>query len=116
MISKIPNFDRVKAEKETKILNIEPEEEFIVSQRVANENKTIPEPNESNKKNATSNGKVEIVMDSMTPNKTLAMNTTKISGTPIGMQFLYQADKLACIVKCHTKEHLAEAQKRVSYK
>ena len=138
-ISKPPNLDLVKQKYEDKIFDNESEEQFIVSQGVTYDNQDNPRTNHSADKsislgdrnsshiesnqtipeerkddNTTSNGKAEIVIDSMKPNKTQDTNKTKIDGKPIGMQFLYQADKLACVVKCHTKEHLAEAQNRVS--
>ena len=138
-ISRPPNLDLVKQKNEYEIFDDDSEEQFIVSQGVTYENQVNPRTNhsadnsislgdqnsshiESNQKipeerkddNTTSNGKSEIVIDSKNPNKTQDTKKPKINGKPIGMQFLYQADKLTCVVKCHTKEHLEEAQNRVS--
>ena len=139
-ISKPLNLDRVKQQEKVETLNNESERQFIVSQGVTYENQVNPQTNQSAEKsislgdrnsshvdsnqtiseeqkddNSTSNGKAEIVIDSMKPNKTQDTSKSKITGKPIGMQFQYQADKLACVVKCHAKEHLEEAQNRVSY-
>ena len=112
MISKLPSAERVKEHK----ANVSGEplsgEQEVVSESVADDfNKTAGEKTKSS--NTTTDGKAEIVIDSMKPNKKLQTSMTKMNGKPIGMQFLYQADKLTCVVKCHTKEHLEEAQKRV---
>jgi hypothetical protein len=66
-------------------------------------------PQESVNENVTS-GKAEILIDSVQRDSS---EKTTYNGKPIGMEFLYQADKLACVVKCHSKEHLLEARTRV---
>ena len=54
--------------------------------------------------------KAEILIDSM---KNDSSRKTSYKGKPIGMEFLYEADKLSCVVKCHSEDHLLEARKRV---
>ena len=112
MISKLPSSEMVREQKSKVSSENLSEEQEVVSERIADDcNKTTSEKAKSS--NSTTDGKAEIVIDSMKPNKKLQTSMTKMNGKPIGMQFLYQADKLSCVVKCHTKEHLEEAQKRV---
>ena len=112
MISKLPSAEKVKEQKGKVSSETLSREQAVVSESVSDHfNKTASEELESS--NSTADGKAEIVIDSMKPNKKLQTSMTKMNGKPIGMKFLYQADKLTCVVKCHTKEHLEEAQKRV---
>ena len=67
-------------------------------------------PQESMNKNMTSE-KAEILIDSIKHNSS---RKTTYKGKPIGMEFLYQTDKLSCVVKCHSEDHLLEARTRVS--
>ena len=112
MISKLPISEKVKEQKVKVTSKALSGEQAVVSDNVDdNSNKTTCEKTISS--NSTTDGKAEIVIDSMKPSNKLQKSMTKMNGKPIGMQFLYQADKLTCVVKCHTKVHLEEAQKRV---
>lgn len=76
---------------------------------------TINHTNEGTKEQDNIRGKSEIIIDSIKPTDPKSVDGG-YKGRPIGMMFLYQADKLSCVVKCHDKGHLQEAQRRVSLK
>ena len=133
----VVSSDRVKQEPTKDHYYKVSESEYLTPERVANQkeldvgeeeltkNSSLPnqrneeskKPNTSGKisqesmnKNVTS-GKAEILIDSIKHNSS---EKTIYKGKPIGMEFLYEADKLSCIVKCHSEDHLLEARTRVS--
>ena len=122
--------EEVKAEPTTEV-NVYEMPEFVTAERVLDDETNVDTKKDImldggahdftnvgtkyDKKDATNDqenmkGKSEIIIDSIKPTDP----KTTYEGRPIGMKFLYQADKLSCVIKCHVKAHLQEAQRRVS--